>query len=149
MRSKHAIVYADFQRLWLPSPAISATFSMRLSTSSLKEGLFNVSFQNPYNESYMYSFRGIRMKRMVRKNYLLPEEIAARLRSMVKSGRYATESELIRKSLLHMIDLEARRAEEISKELDELAEETAKHLPKGKTAGELVHEAHLEESHGS
>jgi len=89
------------------------------------------------------------MKRMVRKNYLLPVEIAARLRSMVKSGRYTTESEVIRKSLLYMIDLEARRAEEISKELDELAEETARHLPKLKTAGQLVHEAHLEESHGS
>jgi len=89
------------------------------------------------------------MRRMVRKNYLLPVEITARLRSMVKSGRYATESEVIRKSLLHMIDLEARRAEEVSKELDGLAEETAKYLPKGKTAGQLVDEAHLEESHGS
>ena len=89
------------------------------------------------------------MRRMVRKNYLLPVEITARLRSMVKSGRYATESEVIRKSLLHMIDLEARRAEEISKELDGLAEETAKYLPKRKTAGQLVHEAHLEESHSS
>jgi len=97
----------------------------------------------------MYRFAGICMRRMVRKNYLLPVEITARLRSMVKSGRYATESEVIRKSLLHMIDLEARRAEEVSKELDGLAEETAKDLPKGKTAGQLVDETHLEESHGS
>jgi len=89
------------------------------------------------------------MKRTVRKNYLLPVEIAKRLKNMVKSGRYATESEVIRKSLLRTIDLEAGRAEEISRELDELAEETAKYLPKVKTAGEVVHEAHLEESHGS
>ncbi len=87
------------------------------------------------------------MKRMVRKNYLLPAEITSKLRGMVKSGRYATESEVIRKSLLHLIDRETRRAEEISRELDELAEETTKYLPKGKTAGELVHQAHLEESH--
>ena len=96
----------------------------------------------------MYSCTGICMKRMVRKNYLLPAEITLKLRGMVKSGRYATESEVIRKSLLHLIDLEARRAEKISRQLDELAQETAKYLPKRKTAGELVHQAHLEESHG-
>jgi len=91
---------------------------------------------------------GICMKRTVRKNYLLPVEIASKLGEMVKSGRYATESEAVRKSLLQMMGLEVRRAEEISKELDELAEETGKYLPKRKTAGELVHQAHLEESHG-
>lgn len=89
------------------------------------------------------------MGRMVRKNYLLPVDIVVKLRSTVKSGRYATESEVVRKSLLHMLNLEAGRAEEISMELDELAEETARYLPKFKTAGELVHEAHLQESHGS
>ncbi|MEM3502256.1 MAG: hypothetical protein QXI59_06495 [Candidatus Bathyarchaeia archaeon] len=84
---------------------------------------------------------------MVRKNYLLPVEISAKMRNIVKSGRYTNESELVRKSLLHMINLEVGRAEEISIELDELAEETARYLPRLKTAGELVHEAHLQESH--
>ncbi len=88
------------------------------------------------------------MKRMVRKNYLLPAEITLKLKGMVKSGRYATESEVIRKSLRHLIDQETRRAEKILRELDELAEETAKYLPREKTAGELVHQVHLEESHG-
>jgi len=87
------------------------------------------------------------MKKMVRKNYLLPAEITSKLRGMVKSGRYATESEVIRKSLLHLIGRETGRAEEISRQLDELAEETAKYLPKKKTAGQLVHQVHVEESH--
>ena len=86
------------------------------------------------------------MKKLVRKNYLLSAEVTAKLRTLVKSKRYATESEAVRKSVQHLIELESRRADRVSRELDELAKETGKYLPKTKTAGQLVHEAHVEES---
>jgi len=87
-------------------------------------------------------------KKLVRKNYLLPAEVTVKLRTLVKSGRYAAESEAIRVSLQRLIELESRRADGVSRELDELAKETGKYLPKTRTAGQLVHEAHAEESHG-
>jgi len=71
------------------------------------------------------------MKKLVRKNFLLPVEVTVKLRALAKSRRYATESEAM-----------------VSRELDELAKETSKYLPKTRTAGQLVHEAHVEESHG-
>ena len=100
------------------------------------------------NESHTYDVAGVCMKKLVRKNYLLPAEVTVKLRALVKSRRYATESEAIRKSLQHLIELESRRADQVSRELDELAKETSKYLPKTRTAGQLVHQAHVEESHG-
>jgi len=83
----------------------------------------------------------------IRKNYLLPADMVMELEKLVKSGRYANETEVIRRSLQILIEEETEKAKKITDELDNLAKETAKFLPKGKTAGELVHEAHVEESH--
>ena len=88
------------------------------------------------------------MMKLVRKSHLLPAEDIAKLRTLVKSKRYATESEANRKSVQQLIELESRRADRVARELDELARETGKYLPKTKTAGQLVHETHAEESHG-
>lgn len=88
------------------------------------------------------------MTRMIRKNFLLPMEIVSRLKSLVRSGRYATESDVVRISLRQTIGLELKSASETLSELDRLAEQTAMYLPKDKTAGQLVHESHAEESEG-
>ncbi len=85
------------------------------------------------------------MGRMVRKNYLLPAEIASKLKRIVRSGRYGNESEIVRRSLQRVIELELKDAKQTASELDRLARQTAKYLPKELTAGQLVHQAHVEE----
>ena len=86
---------------------------------------------------------------MVRKNYLIPEELLAELRRLVASGRYSTESEAVRCALKRLVEAERLQQKQVLQRLDELAEKTAKFLPPDKTAGELVHEAHEEEAHES
>jgi Arc/MetJ-type ribon-helix-helix transcriptional regulator len=85
------------------------------------------------------------MGRMVRKNYLLPAEIASKLKRIVRSGRYGNESDIVRRSLQQVIESELKDAKQTLTELDNLARQTAKYLPKELTAGQLVHEAHVEE----
>lgn len=85
------------------------------------------------------------MGRMVRKNYLLPAETASKLQRIVRSGKYGNESEIVRRSLQQVIESELKNAKQTLRELDSLAGQTAKYLPKRLTAGELVHEAHVEE----
>ncbi len=85
------------------------------------------------------------MVRMVRKNYLLPAETASRLKRIVRSGRYGNESEIVRRSLQRVIESELENAKQTINELDILARRTAKYLPRELTAGQLVHEAHVEE----
>lgn len=87
------------------------------------------------------------MKKTIRKNYLLPVEVVREIERKVKSGRYASESEFIRRSIQLLLEQEARRAERITQELDDLAGRTSRFLPARKTAGELVHEIHEEEQH--
>lgn len=87
------------------------------------------------------------MAKVVRKNYLLPADMVREMKKRVKNGRYANESELVRNSIKLLLEREAERAEQITKELDELAQRTSEFLPAAKTAGELVHEGHAEEQH--
>lgn len=87
------------------------------------------------------------MSDMVRRNYLLPRDLWAEVRRHVQQGRFKTESEAVRTSLQRMLDAEAKKAEELTRELDRAAAETARHVSRSKTAGQLVHEAHVEEAH--
>ena len=87
------------------------------------------------------------MPRMSRRNYLIPRELLVEVRRLVKSGRFKTESEAVRASLQKTVVAESQRVESLTRELDLAAEETARHITKAKTAGELIHEAHVEEAH--
>lgn len=87
------------------------------------------------------------MGKMLRRNYLLPKALIKEIERLVKTARFPSESEAVRTALRDLISRYNRRADDVTAELDRQAAETAVLLPKGRRAGALVHETHVEEAH--
>lgn len=74
------------------------------------------------------------MGKLERITVTMPEEMAAKLRAAVDAGAYATTSEVIREALRHWGDKQERRAAELERLREMIAEGQAGPFLDGETA---------------